>query len=325
LFILCAVHEDLNARAFSFREDFRLGDAHTAGCNLFVSEGEMQQLHEIGFDEVDVAAPGPCSDCCGNLLVIDKGFQVDAGHIRRRIGEEFGADKDGLPALFLPCMKPEKDLDTDFLHEHAGITRILFQHALALWIIYAQINKISGNNNLKRMQDVKISAIAAVAENRVIGRDNALIWHIPEDLRHFKRITMGHPIVMGRKSYEALGKPLPGRPNIVISRSGPARPLETGKDGPFFYASFDEGIEAAGKIARENGLKEIFIIGGGDIYRQSLPLWNRLYLTKIHRAYEGDTLFPELDWNGWSVLHEEKHEGDPSFTFYMLERRACAD
>lgn len=166
-----------------------------------------------------------------------------------------------------------------------------------------------------------------------------MIWHIPADLKHFKKTTMGKPIVMGRKSYESLGKPLPGRPNIVVSRSFKNLPVGTGSDiyqgmeavaykvepqtsdGPFLYASIEEGIEAAKKIAAEKGLDEIFITGGGEIYKQTLPITDQLYLTLIHKDYEGDVYFPEFDWNDWKIVSEEKLEGDPAFTFFVLEKK----
>lgn len=217
------------------------------------------------------------------------------------------------------------------------------------------------------MNDIKLSSIAAMAENRVIGRDNALIWHIPEDLKHFKRTTMGKPIIMGRKSYEALGKPLPGRPNIVISRSGkmpeakaptavydamesravaaapetaenpspaavvpeteknspPAKPASSASRPPelHYVKSIEKGIAMARQIAGKLGVDEVFITGGGEIYRQTMDMIDRLYLTVIHREYEGDTTFPEFDWNDWTITHEDRHDGNPAFTFYTLERK----
>lgn len=195
------------------------------------------------------------------------------------------------------------------------------------------------------MTKITISSIAAMAQNRVIGKDNALIWHIPEDLKHFKRTTMGKPIIMGRKSFEALGKPLPGRANIVISRS--AENVQTDKATKMFedmesvsisegekksrttqdlhYAhSIEAGIEQAQKIAQEKGLDEVFITGGGEIYKQTLPITQRLYLTVLHREYEGDAYFPEFNWDEWTIISEEKHEADaqndrPAFTFFTLE------
>lgn len=188
------------------------------------------------------------------------------------------------------------------------------------------------------MKKIKVSSIVAMAENRVIGRDNTLIWHIPEDLKHFKKTTLGKPIIMGRKSYESIGRPLPGRANIVISRN--PKPLDTAgtvhfdtmesvarkvepqnEDGPFLYASIDEALAAAKEIAATKGLDEIFITGGGEIYKQMLPITERLYLTVIHKTYEGDTYFPELQPHEWHTMSKDHHEGDPAFTFFVLERK----
>lgn len=194
------------------------------------------------------------------------------------------------------------------------------------------------------MTKIILSSIVAMAENRVIGKDNALIWHISEDLKHFKRTTLGKPIIMGRKSYESLGKPLPGRANIVISRSfdqlpenaptatygtmesAPANTNETTESAPpppmlYYMKSIESGIECAKDIAQKDGIDEIFITGGGEIYKQTMPLIDRLYLTIVHRDYEGDTLFPEFDWNEWNITAEVKHDGDPAFTIYTLDRK----
>ena len=159
-----------------------------------------------------------------------------------------------------------------------------------------------------------ISIIVAAATNNVIGRDNALIWHIPADLKHFKKITMGKPIIMGRKSYESIGKPLPGRRNIVISRNT-GSPVN--ENGPFFVGS----IQAALDDARATHADEIFVIGGGEIYKQCLPMARRLYLTRVEKNYDGDTFFPTLNPHEWQTISKEHHEGDPAFTFYLLERK----
>src|SRR5690606_16099264 len=136
-----------------------------------------------------------------------------------------------------------------------------------------------------------LSAIAAMAANNVIGRGNALIWHLSEDLKHFKKTTIGKPVIMGRKSYESLGKPLPGRPNIVISRSAPAAIPAIGENGPFYVPGIEEALAEARTRAAALGVEEIFIIGGGEIYAQTLPLIDRLYLTVLHREYDGDAHF----------------------------------
>ncbi len=187
------------------------------------------------------------------------------------------------------------------------------------------------------MKKVTLSAIAAMAENRIIGKDNALIWHIPEDLKHFKRTTMGKPVIMGRKSFEALGKPLPGRPHIIISRSSTpvtlsgashaiTTPLkEEGNISPpsvlHYVKSIDNAIAKAREIATAQNLDEIFITGGGEIYKQTIDTIDRLYLTVIHQDYDGDTYFPEFDWNNWLITEEIHHESNPAFTIYTLDRK----
>lgn len=189
------------------------------------------------------------------------------------------------------------------------------------------------------MSKIKLSSIAAMAQNRVIGRDNTLIWHIPADLKHFKKMTMGKPIIMGRKSYESIGKPLPGRANIVVSRSFENKlPTESTShfkamesvapdiyketdEGPFLHTSLETAITYAKLKALNAGLDEVFITGGGEIYKQTLPITDRLYLTLIHKDYEGDVYFPEFDWNEWNIVSEERHEGNPAFTFFTLERK----
>lgn len=167
------------------------------------------------------------------------------------------------------------------------------------------------------MAKIILSAIAAMAENRAIGGNNALLWHIPEDFKYFKNTTMGKPIIMGRKSFEALGKPLPGRPNIVISRKGGTD--GAAKEGPFYVETIEQGIKLGEKMAKDLGQNEIFITGGGEIYKQTLNKLDKLYLTIIHRDYEGDTFFPEFDRKDWSVISEDKRQGDPDYTFYVFK------
>lgn len=169
-----------------------------------------------------------------------------------------------------------------------------------------------------------------------------MIWHLPEDLKHFKATTLGKPIIMGRKSYEALGKPLPGRPNIIISRTDTRLPddkptrvfkdMEREKSGPdnetstHRVKSIEEAIALGKDIAASSGVDEIFITGGGEIYRQTLPITQRLYLTILDREYEGDTFFPEINREEWSITSERKHEANPdkdrpAFTIFTLERK----
>ncbi len=158
-----------------------------------------------------------------------------------------------------------------------------------------------------------LSLIAAVAENGVIGDRNRLLWHISEDLRRFKALTTGHPIVMGRKTYESLGRPLPNRTNVIITR----QPLEVA--GCTVVHSLDE---ASALFPAD---EELFIIGGAQIYAAALPIADRFYLTRVGHAYEGDTCFP--DWNPaeWRLVASEQHlcgaDYPYPFAFETYERR----
>ena len=159
-----------------------------------------------------------------------------------------------------------------------------------------------------------INAIAALAkENLAIGNKGQIPWHIPEDFVHFKKTTMGHPIIMGRKTFETFPKPLPGRTHIVITRDKEYRAPE----GVFVCDSIESAIE----IAKEKeGSEEIFIIGGGQIYSDSLPFVDRLYLTLIEGNFEGDTFFPEYS-EFKNTIEEETHSNEKNtFRFVTLER-----
>lgn len=172
------------------------------------------------------------------------------------------------------------------------------------------------------MSKIKLSAIVAMAENRIIGRDNTLIWHLPDDLKHFKKTTMGKPMIMGRKSFESLPGILPGRPHIIVTR----KPADDTPDESVYYAaSVEAAITKARALAEKEGLNEIFITGGGEIYKQTLPLVDRLYLTLVHQDYEGDTSFPKINWDDWDIADTEEFEEDeakdrPAFTIFTLDR-----
>jgi dihydrofolate reductase len=140
-----------------------------------------------------------------------------------------------------------------------------------------------------------ICAIAAMSQNLVIGKDNKLLWHIPDDFRHFKETTMGKPVIMGRKTYESIGKPLPGRTNIVIT----SKPDQVNGD-VVTVTSLDDAISKAQQVATETMVDEIFIIGGGQIYEAAMPKTDRIYLTVIHQDFEGDTRFPKINPMEWS-------------------------
>ncbi len=147
-----------------------------------------------------------------------------------------------------------------------------------------------------------VSIIVAVAQNGVIGDGNRLIWHISEDLRRFKAITTGHPVIMGRKTFESLGRPLPNRTNVVITRQRNYRP-----EGCLTAASLEEALRLFPVS------EELFVIGGGQIYRQAMPLAHRLYLTEVCADYAGDTRFPEWNRGEWVLVHEEAHPRGEKF------------
>lgn len=138
-----------------------------------------------------------------------------------------------------------------------------------------------------------------MSENRVIGFNNKLPWHLPADLKHFRRLTSGHPVIMGRKNYESIGKPLADRVNIVVTRK-----LDFLAPGCLVTHSLDEAMTSVGND------RDIFIIGGAEIYREAFDRANRIYLTLIHARIEGDTYFPEFDEPPWREVSREHHESD---------------
>jgi dihydrofolate reductase len=160
---------------------------------------------------------------------------------------------------------------------------------------------------------MNISLIAAMAENRVMGRDNQLPWRLPADLRRFKQITMGKPLLMGRKTFESIGRALPGRLNIVLSRQPGYR-----AEGCLVASSLETALRAA------ESAEEIMVIGGAQVFADTLPLARRIYLTRIHATVEGDTRFPEYDEGAWREASREEMaaEGEyPAHSFVVLERK----
>jgi dihydrofolate reductase len=154
-----------------------------------------------------------------------------------------------------------------------------------------------------------------MANNRVIGKDNDIPWYLPADLQHFKKITMGHHILMGRKCYHSIGRPLPKRTNVIITRD------------PYFISSnclIARSIEEALELAYENGEEECFIIGGGTIYEQTSDLWDKLYITEVELEVEGDVFFPHLDMAEWELISEEDHQPDEknpyNYSFKVYKR-----
>lgn len=156
-----------------------------------------------------------------------------------------------------------------------------------------------------------ITIVVAIAQNGMIGCANKLLWHISEDLKHFKRITSGGCVVMGRKTFESIGRPLPNRRNVIISRN-PNYHVE----GCEVYSSIDQAISRLGDV------DELFIIGGGEIYSQTLPLASKIELTVVERDFDGDTCFPAIDYCDWDVVSSERHDSDDlPFRFETLIRR----
>ncbi|UYO00748.1 MAG: dihydrofolate reductase [Devosia sp.] len=164
-----------------------------------------------------------------------------------------------------------------------------------------------------------ISLIAAVARNNVIGANGTMPWHIPSDFAWFKKTTMGKPMVMGRKQFETFPRPLPGRPHIVVTRQEGYAP-----EGVIVRHSLEEGIAAAEALAREGGVDEIMVIGGGDIYAQAMAVADRLYITHVDMAPEGNVLFPPIDPGIWRVVASPEvtpSERDPAaYTIKVYER-----
>lgn len=163
-----------------------------------------------------------------------------------------------------------------------------------------------------------ISFVVARADNGVIGRDNALPWHLPADLKHFKRLTVGKPIVMGRKTFESIGKPLPGRHNIVMTRDPDWR-----AEGVTVVANLAEAV-AAGGLDPRTRVEEVMIIGGAAVYAEALPIATRVYLTEVHDAPEGNTILPPFASDRWAETEREDHpaeDGKPAYSFVTLERR----
>lgn len=161
-----------------------------------------------------------------------------------------------------------------------------------------------------------ISCIVAMALNRVIGLDNNIPWYLPADLKYFRKKTTGHTVIMGRNCYASIGKPLPQRTNIIVTRD------------PFFISTnciVARSIPEALNAAHKNGETEAFIIGGGQIYKQTTDLWDRLYLTVVDLDVHGDVHFPELDMREWSLVSQEDHAKDEkneySYSFKVFERK----
>lgn len=163
---------------------------------------------------------------------------------------------------------------------------------------------------------MKISCIVAVAKNNVIGKDNDIPWYLPADLKYFKRTTLNHHIIMGRKCYESIGKPLPKRTNIILTRN------------PFYLVSncyISSSLGEALQLAEDNGEEEAFIIGGAQIYELAMDKCDTLYLTEVDLEVEGDVFFPEISFEEWELVSEDAHQADEKnehdYVFKVFKRK----
>lgn len=170
------------------------------------------------------------------------------------------------------------------------------------------------------MTHPRISLLVAMATNRIIGQNNKLPWHLPADLKHFKSLTMGHVIIMGRKTYASIGKSLPGRINIVVTHQRQLMAPDA-----IVVNSIENALEVSEEIASTG---EIFVIGGEQLYRQTLPICQRIYITEIQKDFTGNTVFPALDPVEWRETERVKHvseSNDLEYHFVILDRKSCGD
>jgi dihydrofolate reductase len=158
-----------------------------------------------------------------------------------------------------------------------------------------------------------VTIVVAISENNAIGKNNQLLWYLPADLKHFKNITTGHTVIMGRKTYDSVGKALPNRRNIIITR----------KNITIEGCEVVKSIEDA--LALSGGEEEVFIVGGAEIYKQSIHLTDRIYLTIVHQKFDADSFFPEINYDEWQETEREDHQPDEKnklpYSFITLDRR----
>ncbi len=168
--------------------------------------------------------------------------------------------------------------------------------------------------------NIQLCIVVAVAENRVIGAENGLPWRLPNDLQYFKKVTMGHPVVMGRLTFESIGRPLPGRENCVITRQE-----DWQHEGVKAFTSIELAINHAKQSCQKENIKKIMIIGGANIYQQVLPACDRLYLTEVHAKVDGDAFFPEFNRDDWQEISRETYDADETnpyaYSFVVLDRK----
>lgn len=172
--------------------------------------------------------------------------------------------------------------------------------------------------------NVAVAMIAAIAENGVIGNGNAIPWRLPSDFAHFRRLTMGKPLIMGRKTFESIGRPLPGRTNIVVTRQEDYHAPE----GVIVVPSLEAALERAQEIAKADRANEVMIGGGAEIYRQAMPFADRMYLTQVALEPEGDAFFPQIDFEQWKPAGEINVTPNPqdsaSFRVRVYRRNTLA-
>lgn len=174
---------------------------------------------------------------------------------------------------------------------------------------------------VKNLHIPRLTAIVAMSENRVIGKNNQLLWHLPQDLRHFKQLTLGKAVLMGRKTYDSIGKVLPNRLNLVLTRDSS---LGAPDSNLVFVRSFEEALNYL-KFCGDTLKSELFIIGGAEIYKQLLPKISCIHLTIVHHHFEGDVYFPELNAAEWHEVSRQMHTSDEAhayaYSFITLERK----
>ena len=162
-----------------------------------------------------------------------------------------------------------------------------------------------------------IAIVVATAENNAIGKNNELLWHLPADLKHFKQLTTGHPIIMGRKTFESIGKPLPNRTSIIVTRQADYK-----QENCVVVQDVKSALEKAQKLD-----EQVFIIGGGEIYKEMLPFTDTIYLTKVHDTFDADTFFPELNPDNWQETEREDFKPDEKnkYAYSFITLRSCFD
>ncbi|MHA7815915.1 MAG: dihydrofolate reductase [Pseudohaliea sp.] len=170
----------------------------------------------------------------------------------------------------------------------------------------------------------RLAMIVAAAQNDVIGRDNALPWRLPEDLRYFRRVTMGKPVIMGRRTFDSIGRPLPGRCNIVVT-TNPAFEAE----GVRVVHGLEEALAVAAEVAEADGVEEVMLIGGARLYALALPRVERIYLTRVHGDIPGDVVLPPVDWAQFREVAREEHaacgENPWAYSFLVYDREGVTD